>query len=157
MSYTGKKVEIRQMRPDDIEKISVIESQSFSSPWTAGMFSEELDNPLATYLVAVCSGQIAAYAGFWTIFDEIHITNIAVAPCFRRQHIGTGLIERILSIAAEKNIRGITLEVRAGNAAAIALYQRFGFKTEGRRKEYYSDNREDALIMWLYPDNAQYL
>lgn len=141
----------RKMKIEDIDGIVAVENRSFTVPWSKKMFLDELANPLTTYYVAVQDEVIVAYAGLWIIGDEAHITNIAVDPCYRGCRIASGLMDMILALAAEKRLRGITLEVRAGNIAAISLYKKFGFEVEGRRKGYYSDNQEDALIMWFYP------
>lgn len=141
----------RKMKIEDIDGIVAVENRSFTVPWSKKMFLDELANPLTTYYVAVQDEVIVAYAGLWIIGDEAHITNIAVDPCYRGCRIASGLMDIILALAAEKRLCGITLEVRAGNIAAISLYKKFGFEVEGRRKGYYSDNQEDALIMWFYP------
>lgn len=140
------------MKPDDIDGVAAVERRSFSVPWSEKMFLEELENPNTVYYVAEISNTIVAYFGMWIIAGEAHITNIAVDPSYRRHRIGSGLMRIIMEIAREKKLTGITLEVREGNAPAITLYKQFGFRVEGRRKAYYSDNQEDALIMWYYPD-----
>jgi len=114
------------------------------------MFLDELENIRARYFVAEVSGIIVGYAGFWIIMDEGHITNIAVDPSFRRMKIGSRLLEKIIETARENEVRALTLEVRKSNAAAISMYEKFGFKVEGIRKNYYSDTHEDAYIMWRY-------
>lgn len=143
-------MEIRKMRPGDIDGIASVEAHSFTNPWSKQMFLDELNNPLALYYVAACGEMIVAYAGLWIIADEGHITNIAVEPTWRRQQIAAAMMRKLLDTAVEYSLRGLTLEVRAGNQPAISLYKKFGFQVEGRRKAYYSDNREDALIMWFY-------
>ncbi|NLM74304.1 MAG: ribosomal protein S18-alanine N-acetyltransferase [Clostridiaceae bacterium] len=140
---------IRPMEHSDLESIMELEHLCFSIPWTRGMFEEELLNPGAIYIVAEVEGRICGYAGMWKVIDEGHITNIAVHPDYRRRGYGAALIENLISIARNNGINAITLEVRPSNRAAISLYERFGFKTFGRRKNYYADNNEDALIMWL--------
>ncbi len=148
------KIEIRKMMPEDIDGISLVENRSFTIPWSRQMFVDELHNPLALYLVAICNETVVAYAGLWIITDEGHITNIAVDPSWRRQGIASELMHKILEIAEELGLTALTLEVRAGNQPAISLYQGFGFTIQGRRKAYYSDNHEDALIMWYYRNNS---
>ncbi len=140
---------IRAMTHQDIDAILALEEKCFSLPWTRGMFEDELYNPNAFYLVLEISGQICGYAGLWKIIDEGHITNVAVHPDFRRSGYGKRLIEALVDYAKMSELIGLTLEVRVSNVAAISLYERFGFKASGRRKRYYSDNNEDALIMWL--------
>lgn len=149
------RIEIREMNAEDIDGIFMVENRSFSIPWSRNMFLDEINNPLAVYLVATCEEKIIAYVGLWIIADEAHITNIAVDPSWRRQQIAASLMQKILEVARGNQLRGLTLEVRAGNAPAISLYKRFGFTVEGRRKAYYSDNQEDALIMWCYTDNLK--
>ncbi|HEY8423000.1 MAG TPA: ribosomal protein S18-alanine N-acetyltransferase [Thermoclostridium sp.] len=144
---------IRQMRIEDIENVLNIEKKSFTSPWSKLMFFDELQNPRAHYIVAEISGAIVAYAGLWIIMDEGHITNIAVDPAYRRMKIGSRLMEEIIHLARKNNIRGLTLEVRESNTAAISMYKNFGFKIEGLRKNYYSDTHENAYIMWNYLEN----
>jgi ribosomal-protein-alanine N-acetyltransferase len=143
-------IEIRQMKPEDIDGIALVEAHSFTIPWSRQMFVDELNNPLALYYVATCGDKVIAYAGLWIIAGEGHITNIAVEPFWRRQNIAARMMHKILEAAEEYELSGLTLEVRAGNQPAISLYQKFGFRTEGRRKGYYSDDQEDALIMWFH-------
>lgn len=143
---------IRQMRCEDIDGVLAVEQKSFTTPWSKLMFLDELQNPRSHYFVAEMSDIIVAYAGLWVIIDEGHITNIAVDPSYRRMKIGTRLMEKIFEMAHNNRLRGLTLEVRASNTEAISLYKRFGFRIEGIRKNYYSDNQEDALIMWSYLD-----
>ena len=143
---------IRPMVPDDLEGILEVEHKSFSMPWTRGMFEAELTNPNAFYLVLVIAGKICGYAGLWKILDEGHITNVAVHPDYRRTGHGRLLLDSLISHAKSCRITALTLEVRAGNRAAISLYESFGFRSAGRRRRYYTDNNEDALIMWLYFD-----
>ena len=106
-------------------------------------------NERAMYFVAEIDGQIAGYAGLWQIVDEGHITNVAVAPQFRRQKLATAILEAFLSEGRARGIRAFTLEVRASNIAAQELYRKFGFQSAGYRPGYYEDNKEAAMIMWL--------
>lgn len=142
----------RPMGFSDIDALVSLELASFSVPWSRQMLEEELYNPQACYRVLECQGRIAGYAGMWKILDEGHITNIAVHPDFRRNGYGRRLICELLDIARREGIIAVTLEVRVSNLPAISLYESLGFKQEGRRKRYYSDNNEDALIMWLRID-----
>jgi len=141
---------IRRMKHDDLDSVLNVEKKSFITPWSKLMFLDELENIRALYFVAEVSGIIVGYAGFWIIMDEGHITNIAVDPSFRRMKIGSRLLEKIIETARENEVRALTLEVRKSNAAAISMYEKFGFKVEGIRKNYYSDTHEDAYIMWRY-------
>lgn len=142
------KIIIRSMDSQDIFSVSEVEKRSFTIPWSEEMFRIELQNPNCLYFVAEISNVIVGYVGLWIIVDEGHISSIAVDPSYRRLKIGRALMQNIFDIAQKKQLKGLTLEVRASNIGAIELYKSFGFKTEGRRKAYYSDNQEDALIMW---------
>lgn len=140
---------IRNMESRDLDSIVEIEQKSFSIPWSRLMFEDELFNPNARYLVTEAEGKVVGYIGFWKILDEGQITNIAIHPDFRGLGYGRALITAMIEKAQEMEIHAITLEVRKSNMVAISLYESFGFKTAGIRKNYYSDNNEDALIMWL--------
>ena len=140
-------INIRAMCAEDIDAILAVEEVSFHTPWTRGDFEGELVNPLAYYLVAEEDG-VVGYVGSWIIFDECHITNIAVAPEARKKGIGDQLMQTLIRNAEEKGVVATTLEVRPSNAPAIHLYEKYGFVVEGVRKRYYADTGEDALIMW---------
>ncbi len=142
-------INIEVMAEKDIDEVLKIEELSFATPWTYDSFAFEiLDNNLAKYIVAKTNDKIAGYAGMWFVLDEVHITNIAIHPDYRNRGIGDRLIKEIIKIANENSLRKITLEVRSTNSQAIYLYEKNGFKTEGTRKGYYADTRDDALIMW---------
>ena len=140
---------IKQMSFSDLDALMVIEQAAFKIPWTRGMLEDELYNRNAWYRVITFEGAIAGYAGMWKILDEGHITNVAIHPHYQRKGLATLLMQDLIDHAASSAIQAITLEVRVSNNPAIKLYESFGFKTEGRRKHYYADNHEDALIMWL--------
>ena len=146
-------ITLKKMGIKDIDKVLDLEKRVFSIPWTRNMFVEEMNNTGAIYFVALADKRIVAYAGFHVILDEGHITNIAVDPVYRRQHIACRLMDEILNAGRAYGLSGLTLEVRAGNEPAISLYERYGFLKQGRRKAYYRDNREDAIIMWYYFDH----
>ena len=112
------------------------------------MIADELSNERTLYLVAEADGALLGYAGSWVIFDEGHITNVAVDPEVRRQGVGRHLLGALLEGLAGAGVVAATLEVRRGNTAAISLYKSFGFAVEGIRRGYYQDNNEDALVMW---------
>ncbi len=140
---------IRAMTVKDLEDIMVLENLSFRIPWSRSAFEEELrGNTFARYLVADLNGKAVGYAGMWKVYDEGHITNIAVHPEFRRAGIAAALLEALISLAAAEGIERMTLEVRQGNLAAKSLYMKYGFMDCGIRKGYYADNGEDAVIMW---------
>jgi [ribosomal protein S18]-alanine N-acetyltransferase len=142
-------VSISPMRSEDIERVLEIEQMSFPTPWPRDAYTHELhENRLACYLVAQVMHQIVGYAGMWVILDEAHVTTIAVEPVSRRRRIGERLLVALLEEAMKRGARWVTLEVRKSNEGAQALYRKYGFKDIGVRKGYYSDNREDAIVMW---------
>lgn len=140
---------IRKMELDDLDSIMEIEKQSFTTPWTRNAFEMEIrDNLLAHYIVAVIDGKIVGYGGIWFIIDEGHITNIAVSSDYRGIGVGNKLIFGLIDLCNENNINNMTLEVRKSNIIAQNLYKKYGFIDFGVRPGYYSDNNEDAIIMW---------
>ncbi len=145
-----KKMRITPMNKNHINGVYEIEKDCFAIPWSKRAFEQELDNKLAIYVVAEEEGQILGYGGMWHIVTEGHITNIAVHRSHRRKGIGDAIIKSLLEIGKQKEMIGLTLEVRKSNEAAQALYRNNGFIIEGIRPEYYEDNKEDALIMWRY-------
>jgi ribosomal-protein-alanine N-acetyltransferase len=138
-----------------LDAVFAIETDSFSVPWTYESLKKELlGNERAHYFAAIDETETAVgYCGLWHIVNEGHITNIAVLEQRRNQGIGTLLVGRLIGLAREKGMIGLTLEVRFNNAAAQKLYFRHGFTVEGIRKEYYKDTKEDALIMWKRLDS----
>jgi ribosomal-protein-alanine N-acetyltransferase len=142
-------VVIDDMTLDDIDAVQEVERSSFPVPWPANAFRHELtQNRNARYVVARSGDVIVGYAGLWLMVDEAHITTFAVHPDHRRQRIGERLLQRLFEVAAVMNAEWLTLEVRASNLAAQKLYEKYGFRRAGVRRRYYSDNNEDALIMW---------
>ena len=132
-----------------IDDIVVVENLSFTIPWSRQSIIEEFTgNDVAIYICAELNGKAVGYAGMWQIFDEGHITNIAVHPEFRNSGVGSVLMEALLRIAGERGILALILEVRRSNHSAQALYRKYGFEEGGKRKAYYADNNEDAIIMW---------
>ena len=142
-------IAVRRMTLGDLDPVVAIEEATFAHPWTRQDYTDELTrNKAARYLVAVTeAGEIAGFAGAWIILDESHITNIAVAERFRRRGIGRQVTEALLQYLANLGAAYATLEVRESNLPAQALYRSLGFIAVGRRKRYYEDNGEDALIM----------
>ncbi|MDD4801491.1 MAG: ribosomal protein S18-alanine N-acetyltransferase [Syntrophomonas sp.] len=138
---------IRKMTEQDLDQVMIIEKEAFTLPWSRQSYEAELKNQYADYFVCDSAGDVAAYAGMWTVFEESHITNVAVGKKFRCQGMGRRLMLEEEKIARAKNAERILLEVRPSNLAAIALYQGLGFFPANIRKNYYSDNQEDALIM----------
>jgi len=138
---------IREMRRRDLDQILEIEELCFPLPWSRESFLTELKNPLAQYIVAQEGFVLLGYAGVWLIFDEGHITNVAVHPRARGRRIGELLLANIMALASANGAVVVTLEVRPSNDAALSLYRRMGFEEKGLRRGYYLDNGEDALIM----------
>lgn len=144
-------IRIIPMAEEHLDGVMELEEATFSIPWTRADFEREVkENTMAIYYVAVEEGKIIGYAGMWHVVTEGHITNVGVLEEARCKGVGSLLMEKMIEIALEKKMTGMTLEVRMGNAPAQALYHKYGFKTEGIRKNYYSDTKEDALIMWKY-------
>ena len=142
-------VVIDDMTLEDIDAVQEVERSSFPVPWPANAFRHELtQNRNARYIVARSGAEIVGYAGLWLMVDEAHITTFAVHPDHRRRHIGERLLQRLFEIAVAMEAEWLTLEVRATNLAAQKLYEKYGFRRAGVRRRYYSDNNEDALIMW---------
>ncbi|HET9870905.1 MAG TPA: ribosomal protein S18-alanine N-acetyltransferase [bacterium] len=137
----------RPMLEVDLDQVVAIERASMPSPWSRELFEEELRRPLAHYFVMEVEGQVAGYMGYWQAPEEAHIINLAVAPEFRRRGLGREMIERCVDYAAGRGSRLATLEVREGNQAAQALYEKCQFRSIAIRKQYYSDNLEDAIVM----------
>jgi [ribosomal protein S18]-alanine N-acetyltransferase len=142
-------ITIRPMRVEDIHGVLAIEQMSFPTPWPRDAYQHELrDNRLACYLVAREFHRLVGYAGMWVILDEAHVTTIAVDPLHRRRRIGERLLVALIDEAMRRGARWVTLEVRKSNLGAQSLYRKYGFRDIGLRKGYYSDNREDAIVMW---------
>ena len=145
------KVLTRKMESRDIDSVFEIEKASYGvHHWSKESFANELNNSIANYFVAQNpeKKELVGYLGSWFIVDECHITNVSVSPEYRRKNIASQLIKTLIDECYAKMIKYITLEVRVSNAAAIALYEKFGLKSIGVRKKYYQDNNEDALIMF---------
>lgn len=130
--------------------VAEIDRASNGAPWSEASFLREISNPQAHYFVSMDGSTVVGFAGFWTLVDEAHVTTIAVQPEARGKGIGRALMERILVDAAKLGMSCATLEVRISNEKALKLYESLGFVHSGVRKNYYPDNREDAVIMWRY-------
>lgn len=150
MENTLLQIKIEQMQKSQIDDVLKIEEQAYGEHhWSKDSFYGELSNNLAHYYCAFdTQGNLVGYAGSWRVIDEGHITTIAIKPELRRKKIGEALLCKIISDCYKNEIKYITLEVRASNAAAIGLYEKYEFKSLGTRKGYYQNNNEDALIMW---------
>ena len=142
------KLSFREMVPEDAEQVEKVEQACFAIPWSRKSFWEEAANENTFYLLALDDGEVIGYAGTWLVAGEAQITNVAVAPEYRGKGVGTALMTELVRHVKEQGITAMTLEVRPSNAPALALYAKFGMKEAGRRKGYYSDNGEDAIIMW---------
>lgn len=141
-------IKIEPMDYSCLDAIMDINKLSFPICWSRDSFENELKNVFATYLVAKDGENVVGYGGMWIIIDEGHITNIAVHPHYRGKGIGDLLLNSMINNCSEKKVKAMTLEVRSSNIAAQNLYTKHGFIPEGRRKKYYEDNGEDAILMW---------
>ncbi|MBE6051545.1 MAG: ribosomal-protein-alanine N-acetyltransferase [Clostridium sp.] len=141
-------VKLSLMTQEDLNEVLEISTLSLKESWSLDSFTKELSNPLAKYIVAKCDNKPVGFAGVWTIVDEGHITNIAVHPDHRKKGIGSLLVNSLIEHSSKWGCRALTLEVRASNIPAQNLYKKFDFIEEGIRKNYYKDNKEDAIIMW---------
>ncbi len=139
---------IRAMAADDIPIVAQMEKVCFSTPWSERMLREELKNRLAHYIVLEAAQGLIAYAGMWVVFNEAHITNIAVMPQYRRHGLGRSIMLECMRKAIALGATEMTLEVRESNLAARNLYSNLGFSRAGKRRHYYEDTGEDALILW---------
>jgi len=144
-------VDIRPLALGDLNSIEQIERRSYPTPWSRSMFAGELAKPASLCLGAFEDDRLAGYLIISRYVDAWHVMNIAVAPQFRRRGIATALLQKLFEQTEDGSRRGYTLEVRVSNAGAIKLYERLGFTARGTRRGYYTDNREDALIMWRDP------
>lgn len=141
-------VNLNIMSKKDINDVLEVSSLSLKETWSKESYKKELENPMAKYLVAEVDNKVIGFAGLWKICDEGHITNIAVHPNYRGNGIGSKLVESLINNSNSWYINSLTLEVRSSNIVAQNLYKKYGFEQEGIRKNYYSDNKEDAIIMW---------
>lgn len=139
--------EICPLKKEYIYDIYYISTLCFPKPWLPETFEKEYNNDIARYIVAISDNKVIGYAGVWFVVDEGHITNIAVHPDYRRYHVGSSILKKLIDLCKNDNITSMMLEVRKSNIPAQKLYTNFGFCCEGIRKKYY-DNIEDALIMW---------
>ena len=142
-------IRIRNMTPEDVPAVAVLERVCFSEPWSENAYLNTLADEKALYLVAEKDdGEIVGMCGLLDILGEGDISNVAVAEPFRRQKVAQRMMAELMKQGKERGITAFTLEVRASNEAAIKLYETFGFVSEGRRKNFYEKPREDALILW---------
>ncbi|MCD5325938.1 ribosomal protein S18-alanine N-acetyltransferase [Pontibacillus sp. HN14] len=138
------------MTEEDIDTVLELEKACFATPWTRDAFEHELqDNPYATYFVLEFDGELVGYCGLWVIIDEAHITNIAILPEYRGKKLGESLFQVVMEKARLVGAMQLSLEVRVSNIVAQRLYRKFGLVPGGIRKNYYTDNQEDAVVMWV--------
>lgn len=143
-------ITVERMNSFNILGVKEISDLSFSSPWSLLSIEKELLNNNAIYLVVKLGNKVVGFGGMWIIFDEAHITNIAVHPDFRGHNFSDVIVENLVKTAKDLNITAMTLEVRESNIAAVNLYKKHNFSVEGVRKNYYEHPREDGFIMWNY-------
>ena len=157
MSTTANRVDFRRLELRDLNAIEVIERASYPTPWSRSMFAGELAKPSSISLGAFDpeTKELLGYLIISRYVDAWHVMNVAVAPEQRRRRIAASLFERLFELTSGEGRRGYTLEVRVSNEVAIKLYEQAGFKPRGIRRGYYTDNREDALIMWRDPEPRQ--
>lgn len=146
----NKTIAFRQMELEDIDRIYEIETKSFATPWSKEAFYNELmNNKFAFYTVIEIGNEVAGYCGAWVVIDEVHITNIALLPEYRGMKLGEALLRKVMDLVIEMGAKTMTLEVRVSNIVAQSLYRKLGFQEGAIRKQYYTDNLEDALVMWV--------
>lgn len=140
-------MEIVRMSISDVPAVAELERKCFSDPWSERSVAAELENPLSLWLVALLGRTVVGYVGSQSVMEQADMMNIAVNPDYRRQGIAESLIERLVAELKDKQVSSLTLEVRASNAPAIALYRKLGFSQVGKRPNYYRNPREYALIL----------
>jgi [ribosomal protein S18]-alanine N-acetyltransferase len=147
------KVDVRRLALHDLDSIETIETAVYPTPWSRSMFAGELAKPSSLSLGGFDpdTGRLVAYLIVSRYVDAWHVMNLAVHPGWRRVGVASRLLDELFEVTAGDSRRGYTLEVRVSNVSAIALYECFGFEASGVRRGYYTDNREDALIMWKDP------
>ncbi|EGQ25560.1 ribosomal protein S18-alanine N-acetyltransferase [Mammaliicoccus sciuri] len=143
-------VVFRKMTLADITSVASIEREAFATPWTEEIFEHELaGNEYSHYIVAELDGEIIGHCGMWIVLDECHITNVAVRSSLRGKGIGEDLMRKAMELCRLNEVRTMTLEVRVSNEPARSLYRKLGFQEGGIRKNYYTDDHEDGLVMWV--------
>lgn len=146
----NESITFRLMKEQDIDDVLKVEHESFSVPWSREAFYNEITkNQFAAYIVIEEHGQVIGYSGTWVVTDEAHVTNVAILPQYRGRKLGEAMMKKLMEIASELGAKTMTLEVRVTNEVARKLYRKLGFQDGGIRKNYYTDNQEDALIMWV--------
>ena len=148
-------LELRDLTPRDLPAVDRIERRSYPTPWSRSMFASELAKPSSICLVAFDDERLSGYLIVSRYVDAWHVMNVAVAPECRRRGVASRLLRELFELTSGDGRRGYTLEVRVSNDEAIRLYETLGFRSRGVRRGYYTDNREDALIMWRDPGLSQ--
>jgi ribosomal-protein-alanine N-acetyltransferase len=148
-------VQLRRLESHDLDAVETIERASYPTPWSRSMFDAELRKTSSLALGAFTADDLLGYAFVSRYVDAWHVMNVAVATPYRRRGIASALLERLFDVTATDPKRGYTLEVRVSNTGAIRLYEQLGFEARGIRRGYYTDNREDALIMWREPTPSE--
>ena len=143
-------IEYAILNESHLDSLETLEQMCFSIPWSKNLFRNEIGNSQKYYVVALSEGNVIGYGGIAFVLDEGDIMNIAVHPDFRKKGIGSGILTMLIEYATDKSASLINLELRESNENAYNMYKKFGFETVGKRKEYYSDNKEDALLMTKY-------
>ncbi len=149
-----EKIYIKEMLEEHLDSVLEIEADAYGAHhWSKDGFRNEISNNLAHYICAFKKNEqdeleLVGYSGIWTIFEEAHITTLAVSSRHRGQHVAQAILLAQIKFLYKNMVKYLTLEVRESNTKAISLYEKFGFKSLGKRKNYYQDNGEDALIMW---------
>lgn len=141
-------VSVEPMRRADLDTVARIDRRCFPTPWLSSAYLTELSNRSACYLVARLGSEVVGYGGHWVIMDEAHITTLAVDPNHQGKKIGERLLLALLEEAILQGATHVTLEVRESNRAAQSLYRKYGFRETALRKNYYTDNGENAIVMW---------
>jgi ribosomal-protein-alanine N-acetyltransferase len=147
-------VELRPLRTSDLDAIEEVERASYPTPWSRSMFAGELSKPSGICLGAFQGEDMLGYLIVARYVDAWHVMNVAVDPAWRGRGVARALLDKLFELTGDDVERGYTLEVRVSNHTAIHLYESLGFVATGVRRGYYTDNREDALIMWRDPEPA---
>lgn len=142
-------ITIRRLKPGDVKRLSVIEEESFSMPWSAKAFADLLDRPYCLYLVAETEGNVIGCCGLTNICNEGNIDNVVVDNAFRGKGVAQKMLRELIRQGRQEGIADFTLEVRVSNEPAIHVYEKLGFVSEGIRPHFYEKPEEDALIMWM--------
>lgn len=157
MGKTTTGINIRNLTAADLTAVCKIDEQSFFDVWSQSMWLDELNNSLTTYLILEENDKVLGYAGFWLVAGEAQVTRVAIEQGERERGLGTRLTAALINKAWELGAVAVTLEVRESNTAAQKVYLTCGFASEGIRPNYYEDNHENAVIMWLYKEGSPHV